>query len=387
MTIVASDRDGQETPTTLPSDLVFMEVLHDLLRLFITEEEIQRFLKSLGVHFASCVVDTNIWLQDITRTLKKGAPSGLLQAARIGTLRLYASTVVRAEVPEKIDEHAKDLKIDPGQAHHLWETSYLPLIHFLDPSHLSPPHVQVVVNDPDDAPTGQLIELLRPSIVLSLDKKHLEDFGIVSDPKTWTMFPAAWRDHAERDALVVGLYLGGGMTVFLSWEVIRGIVAAIARLDKRLLLALAVVLGAAIIFPPTRRMLQRLLQFLATFAQSELVRDGFQYLATQIVTKTTQAAEAKQFLLEQERPILRPTRVLDYLVFVLSRAEGTLSVKELTRRIIDLGYEPRGEHPERYVRRLLGASPGWFEQDDAGCWRLTRGDLNVSSDNLQQETS
>lgn len=234
----------------LPVDLVFMEVLHDLLRLFVTEEQIQQFLKNLGVHLASCVVDTNIWLADITRTLKKGKPSGLLQAARIGTLHVYASTAVRAEVREKIDEKAKELKIDPEQAHRLWEMSYLPWIRFLDPASLSSSGIQVLVGDPDDVATGQLIELLRPSIVLSLDKKHLGDFNIVSDPVNWTMFAAAYRDQAERDALAVSLYLGGGMVIGLSLEAVRGIIATVAQLDKRLLLTLAAVLGRRSFFHP-----------------------------------------------------------------------------------------------------------------------------------------
>jgi len=356
MTMVESESNERNVPaevsTALPADLVLLEVIHDLLRLFVTEEEVQRFLRSLGVHFASCVVDTNIWLADITRTLKTGKPSGLLQAAHIGTLRLYASTVVRDEVPEKISA-IKSLKINPEQARRLWETSYLPRIHFLDPASLPLLDSQVLVRDPDDVATGQLIELLRPSIVLSLDKKHLGGFTVVSDPVNWTMFAAAYRDQAERDALVVGLSLGGGLTVGLSLEAVQGIIAALARIDRRLLLAFAAALGAAIVLPPTRRLLQRLVQSLFSFAQSDFVRESLQTIFTQI----TQAAEAKRFLLEHERSVSQPTRVLEFLLFVLSRAEGALSVKELTRRSIDLGYRPKGEHPERYVRRLLGAYP------------------------------
>src|SRR5712692_11452308 len=306
MTMVESESNERNVPaevsTALPADLVLLEVIHDLLRLFVTEEEVQRFLRSLGVHFASCVVDTNIWLADITRTLKTGKPSGLLQAAHIGTLRLYASTVVRDEVPEKISA-IKSLKINPEQARRLWETSYLPRIHFLDPASLPLLDSQVLVRDPDDVATGQLIELLRPSIVLSLDKKHLGGFTVVSDPVNWTMFAAAYRDHAERDALVVSLYLGGGMVVGLSFEAVRGIIAAVAQLDKRFLLALAAELGAAIVFPPTRRVLQRLEQSLSSFARSDLVRENLQTIVTQAATKYAKAAEAKRFLLEQERPV------------------------------------------------------------------------------------
>ena len=376
MTIVQSESNGRDVPAmlseALPADLVFMEVLHDLLRLFVTEEQIQQFLRTLGVDLASCVVDTNVWLADITRTLKTGKPSGLLRAARIGTFGLYGSTVVLAEVPEKISARAKSLKIDPEQVRRLWETNYLPYIRFLDPTYLPLSGTRVLVCDPDDVATGQLIELLRPSIVLSLDKKHLGDFAIVSDPVNWTMFAAAYRDHAERDALVVSLYLGGGTIVSLSFEAVRGIIAAVAQLDKRFLLALAAELGAAIVFPPTRRVLQGLVQSLSSFARSDLVRENLQTIVTQAATKYAKAAEAKRFLLEQERPVSQPIRVLEFLLFILSRAEGALSVMEVTRRMIDLGYEPRGEYPERHVRRLLRAHPEWFEREETGHWKITK---------------
>ncbi|HEU5374984.1 MAG TPA: hypothetical protein VFV38_06075 [Ktedonobacteraceae bacterium] len=375
MSLVESESQHPRSTTTvtetLPIDLMFMEVLQDLLRLFVTEQQIQQFLQTLGVHFSSCVVDANIWLVDLMRTLKTGKPSGLLLAARIGTLQLYSSTVVRDEVPEKIQMKAKDLKIaDPAQALLLWETNYLPLIHFLDPDRLALLHVQVVIGDSDDAPTAQLITLLQPSVALSLDKKHLGEFQIVSDRKEWTKYAAAWRDQAQRDALVVSLYLGGGFAVSVSIDVVQRLFAVLARLDKRLLLAFAAVVGAAVLFPPTRRMLVRLIGGLAAFAQNEAIRGLLADSVALIVTKTAQAAQAKQFLLEKERGISQPTKVVEYLLLALSRAGSSLSAKELTRRIIDLGYQSRGKHPERYVRRLLGSSPEWFEQDDDGYWRI-----------------
>ena len=162
------------------------------------------------------------------------------------------------------------------------------------------------------------------------------------------------------------------MAVSLSIDVVQGLFAVLARLDKRLLLAFAAVVGAATLFPPTRRMLVRLIRGLAAFAQNETARDLLADFVTLIVTKTTQAAQAKQFLLEKERGLTQPTRVVEYMLLALSRAGSSLSVKELTRRIIELGYQPKGEHPERYVRRLLGSSPEWFEQDGRGYWRIAR---------------
>ncbi len=162
------------------------------------------------------------------------------------------------------------------------------------------------------------------------------------------------------------------MVVYLSVEVIQRIIVAIARLDKRLLLAMAAVVGAAIVFPPTRRLLQRLVQSLASFVRSDLVGEYLWAIADEIVERNTKTVEAKRFLLEQERAVSQPTRVLEYILLVLSRAGGSLSYREVTRQMIDHGYQPRGKHPERYVSQLLNRYPEWFEKDKTGRWRIVR---------------
>lgn len=118
-------------------DRILLDLAQQLFRFFLTDEYGQALLSLLGVHTASCVIDTNVLLQDISRTLKKKQTTALVLAARIGTLRIYASTQVRDEVPEKLHARAQSLKIDPGEACRLWRTTYIPLIHFLDPGDLA----------------------------------------------------------------------------------------------------------------------------------------------------------------------------------------------------------------------------------------------------------
>lgn len=357
----------------LPPDQVFLEVMHDVFRLFLTEETGRSLLVSLGVHIASCVIDTNILVQEISKTVKSHEITALIRAVRIGTLRLYAATTVREEVPRKIYELVAEgkLKLDPEQGCQVWESIFVPLIHFLDPSGLLRPSKKIIdltLRDPTDVPTAQLIELLRPSIVLSEDNdlKAFDPF-----PEPWTKITCAYRDQGERDVMLVSISLGGGIVVSLSFEFLQLVVMTIAKMDKRLLLvigvALGAALGAAIAFPQGRRLLHNLAQSLASLAQNEHLLA----ITSTVIAVDNKAQEAKQFLLQHEREIAQPTRARDYILLVLSRSEGTLRVEEVTKRMIDFGYQPRGEHPERYVRRLLGTYPQLFERTETRQWRVT----------------
>jgi hypothetical protein len=154
-------------------------VVHQAFHFLFTDELGQCLLDLLGIHYASCVVDTNVLLRDISWTLKKQRASSLILAARVGTLRLYASTQVRGEVPKKIRARASSFKMDPEAACQLWKTTYRPLIRFLDPGELCAQSKQLEElrhRDSDDLPTAQLIELLRPTIVFSEDQ-DLAAFG------------------------------------------------------------------------------------------------------------------------------------------------------------------------------------------------------------------
>lgn len=353
----------------LPPDQVFLEVIH----LFFTEEAGYSLIASLGVHIASCVIDTNILVQEISKTVKSGEITALIRAVRIGTLRLYAATALLEEVPRKIYELVAEgkLKFDPERGCQIWESIFIPHIHFLDPFGLLQPSKRIIdltLRDPTDVPTAQLIELLRPSIVLSEDNdlKAFDPF-----PEPWTKITCAYRDQGERDVLLVNISLGGRFVVSFNIELLQWVVATFAKMDKRLLLAIGVALGAALAFPQGRHLLRKLVQSLASLVQNELVRKYLLEIASTFVAVNGRAQEAKQFFLQHEREVTQLLRALDYILLVLSRAEGTLSVQEVTRRMIDFGYQPRGEHPERYVRRLLGTYPQLFERTTTKQWKIT----------------
>ena len=146
------------------------------------------FLRAINVERVVVgVIDTMILIRDIRHSVQKARPlTILMEAVRFGGLKLFASTTVRDEVWEKltIEEITTQMKINPDEAQQRWEQSYLPWITFLDPTDLPPLSTKVKElqkKDPDDVPTGQIIELIRPDVVFCDDKKHLGDFDIMAN--------------------------------------------------------------------------------------------------------------------------------------------------------------------------------------------------------------
>jgi predicted nucleic acid-binding protein len=182
----------------------------------IGEEMSQILLASIKGRVMICVLDTNFLLNDIQNLIRRGSNTWLMDAAQTGIVRLFASTTVRDEVREKLNNPkiiGKKLKIDPVVALQHWVTYYIPRITFLDPTglpHLSPRVKALYSVDPDDVPTGQIIELIQPDCVLSRDH-HLASFELTSE--NWGQVVRDYRDASKRDELMITIIVGGN-TVF-----------------------------------------------------------------------------------------------------------------------------------------------------------------------------
>lgn len=104
------------------------------------EEFVQYGTESNSGRVIVGVIDTNILLGDVRHSLRVKRLTSLMEAARIGALKLFASMTVRDEVWEKLGDEkiTKKLKIDSQEACQRWEQDYLPWITFLDPAGLPP---------------------------------------------------------------------------------------------------------------------------------------------------------------------------------------------------------------------------------------------------------
>src|SRR5574337_13418 len=110
------------------------ETLHDGQTVFglahsMFGEEYDRLITNgTNTRIIVAVVDTNILINDIKHSLLVKPLTSLMEATRIGALKLFASTTVRNEVWEKLGNETitRKLKIDPVEARQRWMQDYLP---------------------------------------------------------------------------------------------------------------------------------------------------------------------------------------------------------------------------------------------------------------------
>ena len=320
----------------------------------------------------TCVLDTNAILGDIKHHLKTGRKTALLEGMLLGGTRAFISPSVRAEVPEKIPEvFPQKIKFDPIETQAVWEDEYLPRITVLDPSALSVRSdrlEELAKRDPDDVPTGQLVELIGPHAVLSTDK-DLNPFEITGE--NWSIITCAYRDKSRHDAVVIGVQYGGGTVIYLGTILANSLITTVLRLDRRLqhllMISCAMLIGTiAAALCSQRALRQRLFRFARTDASQFGTR--LSEVALHLADLFARGQEAERRLVETHRPYRMPKSALDHLIVALSRAPGPLTPWEISQGMITNGYTPRGSHPEQYVRNLLGKWPALFQEQDGRRW-------------------
>ncbi len=332
------------------------------------------------------VVDTNILINDLKYSLQVKSLTSLMEAVRIGTLKLFASTTVRDEVWEKLGDQkvTRKLKIDPVEARQRWEQAYFPWITFLDPTSLPLLSARVkdlLKLDPDDVPTGQLIELLQPNVVFCYDIRHLGGFDVLAGG--WVYVACAYRDLSRQEGVVVGVGVTGTLAIQgtvasaqLSLAALEHIYAGLERIDKKVLcgviLVLAVALGFALVCAPSRHWLSAQGRALTSAVKrgASAVGERVEEIAEVMATIEQASSEAKQLLATQgERAMTPPRGIREYAVMALARSIGPLSLSELMKRIEAAGYQTEAQQPERYLSQVLHAHPRLFKIEDK-CWSL-----------------
>ncbi len=356
-------------------DMPMLGALERLLLLLAGEEQTAELFEALGVGIVPVVLDANVIFQDIARYLRTKKPTGILLAARFGFVRFFCSTEVRDEVLEHLRERTRR-HATSDEAMQAWEKHYAPLISILDLSGievLSTKAVRVQRNDPDDLPTAILIDTIRPQAVLSEDH-HLSPYGPAG--KDWTQLAVAYRDTSLGQATFVSFYLGGGFTVVMSIATIKALIALILKVDGRILLGIGLGLlaagGVAAAHPTSRKWLNERLHAAGTWA-SEHLAEWVPELLDALVELHQQVNEASQFLEEHAVAYEPPRLAHDYMMEVLARTHTDLTAREISTRMQHLGCEPRGEHPERYIAKLLRENPNLFERHSSRRWRFRQG--------------
>src|SRR5262249_23502831 len=89
-----------------------------------------------------------------------------------------------------------------------------------------------------------------------------------------------------------------------------------------------------------------------------------------LVKLDKKSKEAGQFLDANEMAHDPPHLAREFVIEVLAHTYAHLTAYEISQRMQDLGYEPRGEHPERYVAKILRENPSLFERHSGWRWGL-----------------
>ena len=342
------------------------------------DQALTRMLDSLGVSIEVCVFDTNMLLNDIKYTFKKQCQTALLPGAKLGGVKVFASVSVRDEMPRKIKELMPQWGIDPQEALRMWETEYAPWIRFVNPSDMSLISDRLTAlerRDPTDLQTGQLIELVHPHAVISNDP-DLAPFGTLSQYSA--RVTCAYLAKGKHEVLVIYFNATGMLALQLTASALCSLMACLCKVDKHILLGillpLAVAGGAAWLYGPSRTWLQK--RFLAVkprmLAAFWHILDGLQPVMEDYMRLKREAEKAHDILAQSRRLTEPPTTVRDHASRILSRAAGPLSAAELSRRMQEQGYVPRGTHPELYLRKVLRTHPGIFGMDEDKRWYINR---------------
>jgi len=147
-------------------------------------ESVQLTLPSLpriwSVHVA--IGDTSSLVADVMRYVNsENRAASIASDLSFGTLRLYITHAVWAEVPRKLSEIAEAGRVDEDAAHAAWWTEYVPYIRVVDCSSLPPSKSaqNLLRRDVSDAPMASLHDFLAPVVAWTADRDLLDnDVGL-----------------------------------------------------------------------------------------------------------------------------------------------------------------------------------------------------------------
>ena len=186
-------------------------------------------MKNLLGHLAqfNVVVDANIILGDliwlVDKRKKPEATTELVECIKAGTIVAFASRSVLNEVNKHIATIAASNSLSEEELRREWK-AYRKLIK------VRTPRKEIVDRykdgqDPDDAPTIALAEMLRADGILSKDEDIVAMGGLVIEMD----FTRHARDYSRKTAVVATIHYSSGMALTVSLALIKNALQVVAR--------------------------------------------------------------------------------------------------------------------------------------------------------------
>lgn len=328
--------------------------------------------RDLGSYFKVKVIvlDTNIILNDLSHICKKNKATTLFDEAEFGFVRLLVTPSIIDEVNEKIPKYARETHIAYEQMLMAWDIYKQKLI-VLNPSKLDSQHIQrLMIRDPDDVPTAQLIELIGPELALSVDK-DLIDTGYAPS-KDWLPYVLSTRSAIDKEAVQI-IFTAGSSAIMLGLnEGLRWIVPhlknIIKRIPKGILGPIGIFAIALMIDPRSRKWIVTEIKKLAK-PNTKNIKKTLGPIFSSLGTLFYEGAEAEKFIKDAKPHSAIPATLKGYVIRVLAHSKNSLSPTEIINNAKIHGYNPRGKDPEQYLYRILRSDP-MFLKDENGRWML-----------------
>jgi len=236
------------------------------------------------------VLDANIILGDlrwlVSKRKKPDARTELMECIQAGTIVAYITRDVSVEIDKHITTIATNNGIPEEALRQEWKT-YRKLIEVKTPR-------KALVDrhkggqDPDDAPTLALAEMLRADGILSKDTDIVAMGGLVIESD----FTRQARDYSRKTAVAVTIRYSGGIALTVSWAVIdvalKSIKGFVARLRDLPAPVQAIIFVAVIAIASNKKVQGKVI---AMVEKSTFLTDGWPVLLHLLARVGTTFAE------------------------------------------------------------------------------------------------
>lgn len=320
------------------------------------------------------VIDANIVQQEIRwrsgRRRNPAARSGLQEAIDSGIVVALAPTFLKSEIEDHLSDIAADTGIPIEEVRQHWQ-DFQPKLTFYEPQSADDAAMEVI--DPDDVAYKKTCEELGADAVYS----HDADLRAVKVPVISVSLDLTLRKHARSSSVVIGVALGSGFTLMLSFESVRGLyllvekgVTGFRRLPAWAQLSIAACVLAIVAHPKSRAKLAEVWSRVRTITSemtpgvlAQLVEVAMQFAAAQQIAMQTYAEVQSALPEPRRRSAIQRARSICLV------SKEPLSTLEIERRMRKEGYSTRSEDFGRYLRRLLRGSEQFLEVGP-GMWSL-----------------
>jgi hypothetical protein len=320
------------------------------------------------------VIDANIVQQEIRwrsgRRRNPAARSGLQEAIDSGIVVALAPTFLKSEIEDHLSDIAADTGVAIEEVRQHWQ-DFQPKLTFYEPQSADDGAMEVV--DPDDVAYKRTCEELGADAVYS----HDADLRAVKVPVISVSLDLTLRKHARSSSVVMGVTLGSGLTLMVSFESLRGLylliekaVTGVRRLPAWAQLSIAGCVFAMLAHPKSRATLVEVWSRVCNIVEDVKPRlvGGLGEIALQFVTAQQGATETYAEV-QLVLPKRRRRSAIQRARSICLVSKEPLSALEIERRMRKEGHSTRSKDFARYLRRLLRESEQFVEVTP-GAWSL-----------------